>query len=438
MSTNNQRSKCNLQGHELKQFIAVCISSSCSQSQKLICSKCILEGLHSSHQQEIIYLKEYIDYEKSDVFDIPIWKKEGEEVFNKICDWVLDENQEEREEKIEAIFSAFRKNVNILIDEAEKKYKERLGRDSSTLLELTEKFIQVSPIVVISEAIKQLSDDLLDQNEFEKFLNQKIVNSEERKLQIKELEETFNDIIKIEQSLNFKDLSKQLVHELPQLMKADRSLDIFSPTSSPKRKSSNNQDQVVQNSDCKANNHETLPPLKKQQSSSIKREKKKFLLLGKSNIGKSTLINTLIHREFQPDISAHIQRNMVHVYDLAVCTKKVLITLQEISGDEEIIQQNKSLLKNVDAVILLYDSNDSLYELDKWINLFIEFGLNADQHTNFPFFLTKITKYEENSQISQEQIDKFAKEHCISSQQQVDTSSLSSIVNLLENISQIL
>ncbi|KAL4460920.1 hypothetical protein ABPG74_016392 [Tetrahymena malaccensis] len=435
MSSDSQKSKCKLQGHELKQFIAVCISSSCAQSQKLICSKCILEGLHSSHQQEIIYLKDYIDYEKSDVFDIPIWKKEGEEVFNKICDWVLDENQEEREEKIEAIFSAFRKNVNILIDEAEKKYKERLGRDSGTLLELTEKFIQVSPIVVISEAIKQLSDDILDQNEFEKLLNQKIVNSEERKLQIKELEETFNDIIKIEQSLNFKDLSKQLVHELPQLMKADRSLDIFSPSSSPKRKSSNNQDQV-QSNDCKAYDHESLPPLKKQSSSSTKREKKKFLLLGKSNIGKSTLINTLIHREFQPDISAHIQRNMVYNYDLAVCTKKILITLQEISGDEEIIQQNKNLLKNVDAVILLYDSNESLQELDKWINLFIEFGLQADQHKSFPFFLTKITKNDENLPISQEQIDNFAREHSICSQQQVDTSSLSSILNLLENISQ--
>ncbi|EAS01348.2 50S ribosome-binding GTPase (macronuclear) [Tetrahymena thermophila SB210] len=437
MSTGSQKQKCNLEGHELKQFIAVCISSSCHQSQKLICSKCILEGLHSSHQQEIIYLKDYVDYEKSDIFDIPIWKKEGEEVFNKICDWVLDENQEEREEKIEAIFSAFRKNVNILIDEAEKKYKERLGRDSATLLELTEKFIQVSPIVVISEAIKQLSDDQLDQNEFEKFLNQKIVNSEERKLQIQELEETFNDIIKIEQSLNFKDLSKQLVHELPQLMKADKNLDIFSPSSSPKRKSSNNQDQVI-NSGNNSNDHENLPLLKKQSSSSTKRERKKFLLLGKSNIGKSTLINTLIHREFQPDISAHIQRNMVYVYDLALCTKKILITLQEISGDEEIIHQNKSLLKNVDGVILLYDSNESLQELDKWITLFIEFGLHADQHNNFPFILTKIIKNEENQEVSQEQLDNFTKEHCIRSQQQVDTSNLNSIINLLENISQII
>lgn len=103
-------------------------------------------------------------------------------------------NQIEREKKIEVLFSALRKSINLLIDEAEKKYKEKLGRDSEIITELTQKFLEVSPINIISDKCRDLFANKLDSKEFEIFLEENIIQSEERKKQIEELEEIFNEI----------------------------------------------------------------------------------------------------------------------------------------------------------------------------------------------------------------------------------------------------
>ena len=95
-----------------------------------------------------------------------------------------------------------------------------------------------------------------------------------------------------------------------------------------------------------------------------------FLICGNSNVGKSTIIHQLIHKQkYIPHTTLGVHLSM---YEYVLDKKKIKISLWDIGGlNNNIHFFIKNQIKTIDAAILIYDVSDhqSFIDLEKWLNI---------------------------------------------------------------------
>ena len=99
----------------------------------------------------------------------------------------------------------------------------------------------------------------------------------------------------------------------------------------------------------------------------------KAILVGKSGVGKTNLINTCAGDKFDPSTTPNITTNL-RQKKFEINNKEYVINLWDTMGQETYLSINKIFFKGAEIVIFVYDitKKDSFDALDFWIKNVVE------------------------------------------------------------------
>ncbi|KAJ8302245.1 hypothetical protein KUTeg_021232 [Tegillarca granosa] len=138
---------------------------------------------------------------------------------------------------------------------------------------------------------------------------------------------------------------------------------------------------------------------------SMKRAFLKIIILGDSGVGKTSLINQYVNRQFYNEYKATIGADFL-TKEVIVDNKLVTLQIWDTAGQERFASLGVAYYRGADCCVLVYDvtkptTRDSL---DKWRNDFLEHA-NPLHHDKFPFIVignkTDLQKNAENNAIAQ-------------------------------------
>ena len=134
----------------------------------------------------------------------------------------------------------------------------------------------------------------------------------------------------------------------------------------------------------------------------------KVIILGDSNVGKTTLIQRLINKEFvNPSATLGIE---YHTYIISLNEFKIRMQIWDTAGQEKFNSLVKSYYQNTEVGIFIYsiDKEDSFDNIKTWYNNFKE---NSTQNSFNILVGNKKDLEEEKRQVSFEKGENFAKEN---------------------------
>ncbi|XP_074321708.1 ras-related protein RABG3a-like [Silene latifolia] len=139
----------------------------------------------------------------------------------------------------------------------------------------------------------------------------------------------------------------------------------------------------------------------------------KVIVLGDSGVGKTSLINTYVHKKFKLQFKPTIGADVV-AKKLQVDGKKVSLQIWDTAGQERFQSLGPAFFRGADACVLVYDVNvqKSFDSLQTWHHEFIK-QTDISDPTKFPFVVIG-NKIDLDNGASRAVTTKRAKEWCAS------------------------
>jgi len=134
----------------------------------------------------------------------------------------------------------------------------------------------------------------------------------------------------------------------------------------------------------------------------------KILIIGESNVGKSSLLIRFVDDTFDPEIPATIGVDF-RVKSLTVDGNKAKLAIWDTAGQERFRTLTPSYYRGAQGVILVYDvsNRESFSKLENWLNELDTFA--TERNLIKMLVANKIDK--DNREVSKDEGLKFAKKH---------------------------
>jgi len=111
----------------------------------------------------------------------------------------------------------------------------------------------------------------------------------------------------------------------------------------------------------------------------------KVIILGDSNVGKTSLMNQFVHKRFSNQYKATIGADFL-TKELMVDDKLVTLQIWDTAGQERFQSLGVAFYRGADSCVLTYDITDakSFDSLDSWMDEFLVHA-NPSNPSTFPF-----------------------------------------------------
>ena len=136
-------------------------------------------------------------------------------------------------------------------------------------------------------------------------------------------------------------------------------------------------------------------------------KKLKFILIGETQVGKTSLINQYINNQFEADYLMTIGNDKT-TKEITIDEKKVTLEIWDTIGHETLRAANKIFMKNTNIALIVYDitNRESFENLNEFYKELI--SINTKDKMIIGITANKSDLYE-NSEVNKEEGEEYAK-----------------------------